>query len=284
MSTTLSRTTWAYNGLVLNQTSAITSASVSATSWYKVNFVNLDLVEARNVQDNKAIDDGIEDYDTFLGLREVLISGALVASSETVLTEYAQELRKAFNPRLTQIISAATSGYLPLTWSETMDGVDYTLRIEAKPSKPPEMDPYEEEAGGLVSYFRCFLKARDPRKYDDTITSGSLTSGTSAADIVNYGDYPTYPTLVITGPACVPTVYNLTTGEYFTVSTTLSAGQEVSVSMIERIMSGSTNYYQYKTSGSNFPWWVSAGTVTIGYGAITVGASTCAYSFRSAWI
>lgn len=282
--TSITRRPITYNGVVLNEVSAI-SGSRDNYDWYKVDFFGYDFVAARNVEDDRPVDDGIEDYDTYLGRREIKIKGQVVATTSANLTDMSQQLRAAFNPRRAQETSAAVSGFMPMTFIEHLESSNRTLQFNAKPVQPP-LIAYDFETGGLAAPFELLLKCRDPRKYSDTITSGNLTSaGTVSASVNNAGDYFTLPKVTITGPVTTPTLTNSTTGEYITVSTDLSSGQEVVVDMLERTISGSANYYQYKTSGSTFPWDINPdATVTLTYSAITVSSSICKYEFRSAWI
>jgi hypothetical protein len=98
--------------------------------------------------------------------------------------------------------------------------------------------------------FSLSLLAPDPRRYDSTSRSVSLvlpvltggiappltppltitgSTSTSQATLVNDGNVPTYPTLVIVGPCPPATIVNLSTGEARRVLDPVPAGQSLVV-------------------------------------------------------
>jgi len=280
----ITRKEYSYNGLTLNDTSTDTD------NYYLLDFVDIDDVQVRNIEEEKALDDGIQDYDSYLGRRIYRVTGKIVASTQANLEDMMQDLKDYFNPRLLQENNASTNGYMPLTWSEDFGGTTYTMRLELKPMAIPAIQ-YDFEVGGLVAPFEIILKARDPRKTDSSTISANLTITNSADTVTNAGTYMAWPTFTITGPIYFSslTISNDTTGKYTSLSgaISLSSTKELVVNMADRRIYTGTNvndYYQYVTSGSTFPWDINSGSAQISITGHALSAGTVKYSLRSTWI
>ena len=127
----------------------------------------------------------------------------------------------------------------------------------------------------------------------DYLTFGSSAINTTlvAGEITNAGDWPTFPTITIVGPASYPEIENLTSGQIITLDYDIPAGRTVTFDL----------RYAYKTVrddlGTNLAGFVPAtddladfclwGTRQVALGAnnmrIFCGGATVATSITIAW-
>ena len=280
----ITRKKYSYNGLTIND------VTTDVDNYYLLDFVDIDDVQVRNIEEEKSLDDGIQDYDSYLGRRIFRVTGKITGSTQAILEDMIQDLKDTFNPRLLQVNNPTTDGYLPLTWLENFGGVSYTMRLELKPMSIPAIQ-YDFDVGGLVAPFEIILKARDPRKTDSDVISANLTVSNSADTVTNAGTYMAWPEFTITGPIYESsmTISNDTTGEYLSLSgaISLSSTEELTINMKDRRIYTGTNvndYYQYVTSGSTFPWDINSGSAQISITGHQLSAGTAKYSLRSTWI
>lgn len=159
---------------------------------------------------------------------------------------------------------------------------------------------------GTVFDWNVQLKAPDPRRYADDLTSVPLSlpassgvgitlpvtlpfpiptsgSSTGTATVVNAGTLATPPVVTFVGPLIDPRVANITTGRTLGLTITLDAGQTLIVDMAARtvLLGGTVSRAYTITPGS--AWWDlppgSSDLVLTGGG----GAGTATVTFRSAW-
>lgn len=72
----------------------------------------------------------------------------------------------------------------------------------------------------------------------------SSFTGTPNLDVDNDGNVSTPPVFTIHGPGTTFTIQNITTGKMITISTTITAGEEIEIDIANRtILQGSTNIY-----------------------------------------
>ena len=79
--------------------------------------------------------------------------------------------------------------------------------------------------------------------------------------VTNSGNIEAWPTILLSGPATSPAISNQTTGKILTFSNIgLAAGSSITIDMKNRtIYSGTQNYFQYKTTASDF-WSLAPGS------------------------
>lgn len=119
------------------------------------------------------------------------------------------------------------------------------------------------------------------RTYPLTYAAGG-TGGTVSAD--NVGNFPTRPTITITGPCTTPRVENVTTGEFISCDLTLASGDTLVIDMEARtvLAGGTASRYNTLVSGSTF-WDLDPGVSSLKFTtADTQG--TVSIVFRSAWL
>ena len=152
----------------------------------------------------------------------------------------------------------------------------------------------------LGSRVLIIMKARDPRKLNNTLTTTVLTGSTPSQAITDVGKYIFYPTIVVsggfgfTGAGSTITVSNVQTGEYISLSGTAvsalapTANSKIIIDMHAKRMYTGTNVnnaYQYITSGSTFPWYLGvSGTSTLGFSVPTYGTASAQVEWRECFV
>lgn len=108
------------------------------------------------------------------------------------------------------------------------------------------------------------------------------------ASIGNTGDVEAWPVWMFTGPGSEPSASNLTTGETFTSSITLGAGETLTVDTRpgHKSVVDSSGNNQFRTlSASSGLWSLPAGTSTVSLGmGSTTGASSITLAYRRRWL
>lgn len=127
-------------------------------------------------------------------------------------------------------------GYMKLIEFTTLDNI--ALRFEAEITKL--VAPYSKVNKPIM----LDLIAPDWRFYSQTESTDTMLPG-GVTVISNGGTEKTDPVLEITGPANSIQVSNLTTGESFTLSENLTAGQVLTINMKEQtvVLGSSTNKF-----------------------------------------
>lgn len=247
-------------------------------NWYKLLSLLLD-TEVRNVEDSDP-EQGIIDYDSTLG--KGLIEGRVALFAEDIanLNLLVQNLKKAFNPILTELNSESDEGFLPLKWTMVLGVDSYNVQVYAKPVEIPKIVLDENGAGGVA---RILMKAKDPIKVSQTQKTVTLTTAAATGTDTNDGDMPAYPTITITGPTnASPRITNQETGEYIEINDTLAGGEVYVIDTREAtILKDGVNAYSAKTAASTF-FNLRGGDVTLI--ATNLGASgQAAVVYRDAW-
>jgi hypothetical protein len=120
-----------------------------------------------------------------------------------------------------------------------------------------------------------------PRTYPLTYAAGGV-GGTLVA--TNAGNFPTRPTLTVTGPCNQPRIENVTAGKHLEVAVNLAAGETLVIDTDARtvLLGGTASRYSFLTAASQ--WWeIAAGDNSLKFtSASNVG--TLEVHFRSAWI
>lgn len=168
--------------------------------------------------------------------RDVMLMLWIDAASETALRTEIREL-------LFKLDATRGDGRLRVT-APGGDQRELTCRYVAG-LEMPEVEG--QWSGPELQLARAVFRATDPYWYDVSTVSATYTTGTPAtffpffplrlsasevfadATLDNSGDVETWPTWTIVGPASSIVLRNLTTGKVLSLSTTLTAGESVSI-------------------------------------------------------
>lgn len=180
----------------------------------------------RNQDDNRGYSDGMFSGNDFLAGRTITMTIVTLAGNGNSAQVNFNLLQAALLPQ--------TSGTTPLQFQLSNAGILQRVNARVR-SQMSEVDP-NYTYGFIKSTVTFFCP--DPRIYNDTLQTASLTvsnalgriynrtynlvygfgSSGAATTVVNNGWATTYPTITINGPITNPTVGNTTTGNYITVT------------------------------------------------------------------
>lgn len=251
---------------------------------------------------------GIADFQTLLGKEYYIIQGEMYPQNEDGYHAGRRQLRKLADLTTSQADPYSDTGYVPLTWTETVSGQTSPRQLFVKVLY---CDMRETTTQGIVQPFQLFCKIKDPEIYGTAIvqavtgsgsfqgaTSGAgypmkyptqfgASSGSAGGQAINIGDLAVNPTITITGPVTNPRVTNLATGEYMEVDVVLNSTSDVLLisytGSLATITLNGNSVYQNKTSGSTF-FKLRTGTTNFSLTGSNIGAAAKAtLSFLPAW-
>lgn len=193
-----------YNSLSVN-THTRTSGGVPM-SGYAVDEVDTSEVEVAAYLEKKALSDGIDASDVYLGRRRIAMIVTVFGSTKGDFWDKTQDLLAAFSPTLALNADTANLGFLALdfyqptadisSWptSTYPDGIP--LRYYVRPTATPGYKVVRDKDGGnsgkgMSKQMSLSLIARDPRKVAQSLTTASTPSAYK-------GDYPTGVTITLT--------------------------------------------------------------------------------------
>ena len=197
----------AYNGLTTGVTTGSGGAPANGVAFQKVTYNNIG-VDA--FLDKRALQDGLDASDTYLGGRSIDIEAAVMGTSFGHTWDRVQQFCRVFSPRHAFDNAPTLLGFRPMTFFQpTADIVTWPtstypsgipLQLFARPNAAPafaiERDgagsPGTDAKGGKV-LMRTSLIAKDPRKYVQTAISSTIT--TTAQSASHRGDCPTFPVI-----------------------------------------------------------------------------------------
>lgn len=237
-------------------------------------------------------DDGSYELDGRYAPRIITLTGTFIPTSKANT--------KISRARLTAAINSVRGG-TTLTVKESPD-TKAAVWLSAKPN-------ITTEASSGLTKFQITMRAPDPRKY--SVTRNTLAISNSAGTlpssgiepyltppitipaptiagglaVPNVGDYNTYPTFTITGPANVITLYNTTSNTYIRIVYSFAAGHSLVIDTKARtiLQDGSINCRAYMTNESS--WFnIDPGSTTKIVFVDNSGSATCSVAYSSAWI
>jgi len=196
--------TISYNSLSIN--TATRSAGGGPTAGYRVMRFAPDPPPPVSYLEKRALADGLDAGDVFLGGRSFGLIVAAYGSTEGDFWDKAQGLFSAFSPTIAYDADTANRGFLAFdfyqptaniaTWpaSAYPDGIP--MRYYMRPSSGPvyvlERDKDNPDGKAHSKQFSIPLVARDPRKYFQSATT--TPQWTVSNQLVTYrGDYWTHP-------------------------------------------------------------------------------------------
>lgn len=165
-------------------------------------------VPASYYLDKKALQDGADAADIFLGPRTIQIDCAIYGSTQGNMWDRLRVFRTAFSPLIAYNNNSGELGFQPLkffeqtgttaTWDPASFPSGIPLEIRCRPVSPPTYRVTRDQqggraAGGSVIRATARLIARDPRIYLQTSTSISIS--TSTQTVTNRGNYPSLPVI-----------------------------------------------------------------------------------------
>lgn len=146
--------------------------------------------------------------------------------------------------------------------------------------------PYWEDTADVTQTFSSGVGVATFFPFFPITLLPSQVFGTTS--LANTGDLEAWPVWTFTGPGSEPSVSNLTTGETFTSSLTLAAGETLTVDTRpgQKSVVDSSGNNQFRTlSVASSLWSLQPGTnsLSLGMGA-TTGASSIALAYRRRWL
>jgi hypothetical protein len=280
----------AYASLSIN---TATRTAAGPMVGYLVDQFDPSVVDVVAFLDKRALQDGVDASDIFLGGRRLGLVVSVFGSTKGDFWDKAQALLAAFSPTLNYGADTAALGFRALTFFQpTADIVSWPtsaypngipLQYFARPLAPPTYSMVRDEDGGtsargLSKQFRLALLAKDPRKYAQTATEHTITTASTTA--TNLGDYPTFPTITIVTTTNTGVMSFSIAGTAF--SATLDATSTTyTLNCAEGTFEkGSTLAMDLLTTGLVFPDLAPGGNV-VSRGAVT--GATATMSFRHAF-
>lgn len=269
--------------IVFNDKNLTGDFKTNDDNWVKLSDYLPD-TRVENIEDIRHLE-GIEDFDSMLSKGIFRLRLSIYASSFNRAAKLIAQVKKAFNPKLTQLNSASDEGYLPFDWTETWDDgttqETFDFRVYLKPVEIPRV--MKSEGDGTGSRFEILLKAKDPRRVSQAQKTITLNNASLTGTDDNDGDMPTWPIITITGPTnASPKITYNEQGEYIEINDTLAGGEVVVINPYKSsIEKDGVNAYSTKGSGSKF-FDLHSGDITLI--AENLGASgSVAVVYRDAW-
>lgn len=153
--------------------------------------------------EKRALADGYDASDVFLGKRLIGLTGALYGTTRGEFFDLKQALVSAMTPTSAYAQSPGDKGFLPFDYYEPTENlVDFPLgyihkMVFARPVRQPSLILASDATGGadgqpLSLKWTGLLECKDPRVYFFTPTIvdlyGSISPG--SGNLVNHGNYP----------------------------------------------------------------------------------------------
>lgn len=266
----------------LNNRIVFNDVTTTPTYYVLLDVPNITDTLAVNVEEGKPEEVGIIDYGTKLEKGTWAVPITLVANSLANMQQLIQNTKQALNPDLMELDSTygeatSNSGYHPLDWTEIVGSTSYNFRIYVKSVETPQIAM--DSLAGIVRRSRVQLKARDPRKYIQT-----LNTRTGAGVATNNGTFTTPVIITVTASGATSTslaITNSTTGKNINVTTALANNDILIIDTF--LHSVKLNGVEKRGMlGSGTDWWLlNPGANTL---AITNGTNTSIqFQWRDAW-
>lgn len=253
-----------------------------------------DLVEMRTSDIERPAEHGLFAGTDFAAGRTVEIDLEVTGTTDAAFRANVQALADK------TVIQSAES---PLVFRLPSLSSGLDRRINARPRRrvlPVNLDYFFRIAPARLAFF-----AVDPRVYSDaetTLTTAAATSGggrtyarvyplTYAAGgtggtlvATNAGNFPTRPTLVVTGPCDTPKIENVTAGRHLQVAVVLASGDFLEIDTDARTVLLNGTASRYSSLSQDSSWWeLAPGASSLKFtSASNVG--TLEIHFRSAWL
>lgn len=210
----------AFNAFSINTISRTSGGA--PMSGYIVDEINLSAVNVRGFSDPRALGDGVDFSDVYLGARQAEVIVSVFGSTKGDFWDKAQDLLSHFSPTIAYATDSANLGFLPFDFYQPTADIStfpvsaypngIPMRVYMRPNGLPGYTSRRDDQGGisvkgLSKQFRIPLIARDPRKVlqsETTVSIAQTSSSTSSSPAAYLGDYPTTGTItIVSGSASV---------------------------------------------------------------------------------
>jgi hypothetical protein len=196
--------------------------------------VNFSDVPAVGYTEKKALEDGLDASDVFLGGRTITLQGEVFQNTKAALFDMLDVLRLKFTATDCYAESPGTRGYLPLSFEVPTALLAYwptgfiEREIWVRPLTQPQYDielaaVSGVEDNGYVLPYVARLQAKDPRFYHPTAVDAFLSGGGGSGALVNRGSYPSPLTVVIRPDSAAAGTFHLS-GLGTSMDVTIPAG------------------------------------------------------------
>ena len=156
----------------------------------------------------RALQDGMDVSDVYLGMRTVRIQGAVYGTTSGQAFDNLQTVLHGYSPTVAYAADTANKGFLAFAFQQpTISTSVWTagsipLQFYLRPLAPPRYTinrarTADTNARGFSIPWSVQMIARDPRKYAQTAQSVILATASSTI-IPHRGDYPTLPVITMT--------------------------------------------------------------------------------------
>jgi hypothetical protein len=229
----------AYRGFNLN---SLTLAS-NDLSGCEIKRVDWPGVPGVGYDEKRALDDGYDASDVFLGKRLVGLTGAIYSDTRKELYDLKQALVTALTPTAAYDDDPGAKGFMPMDfYVPTGNTIDFPASyihqmVLVRPVRQPTFVIESDKTGGLDTQplsmeWTALLEAKDPRVYFFTSTDTAVATGTQSAggSFVNKGDYPTPLNilLIVTSVVTAPVPFHFVgAGTDMTISLPVNASQQI---------------------------------------------------------
>jgi hypothetical protein len=286
---TLAYYQFSYNGFVFGSGTPYVVNSVDGLA-------NLPELRAQDV--DRGYNDGMFTGRDFLNGRTITVTLNVLAGNGNSASQNWALFQNALTP-VQQLTSS--NGLLQFQLAATDTPKRMTARVRTRVAN---IDP--EYTYGYITAQVTFFSP-DPRYYDESVTTTTLTptrafgrtynrgynlvytqaltgAAGSTATVVNGGSGPMPLTITITGPMSSPQITNLTTGQYLQLTYNLSSTDTVTLDMTNNIvlLNGGTAR-NLLTGGSQWFTIPANTTQTLFLSAVTA-TGQASITYRNAWI
>jgi hypothetical protein len=271
---------------------SVTASAVGAApvSGYKVEQVNLAQSNVNGFLDSLAQRDGLDSAEAFLGARQVQLIVSVYGSSLSDFWSKVDALSGALAPLPSAF--ASEDGFRKLRFGVPYSGGNRTLYLKVRPQSLPSyvvdrQTSVGDSVRGFAQRFTLTFIAKDPRKINDTASTGSISiaSSTGSASITNNGSYVSFPSLTMistaAGTATIScagfwtSVIAIPTGSNTVVVNAEDRTVKIGSTLRMDLVLSTTTALPSLQPGAN------AVAVTI---AGTPGITSISYSFNEAWL
>lgn len=193
-----------YNGWTA--TGATGASAGAPLSGYVVEQLTPGPIDATGYLDQRALGDGIDAFDVFLGARQFTLVAAVYGSTKGDGWDKLDAMLEAFNPTIAYNADTAQRGFLPLkfyrptadtsTWPSAAYPYGIPLRANVRALAPLRYQVVRNKSTGVSAKGIAFevagtLLARNPRLQLETVTSVPITTSTTTA--THRGSFPVWP-------------------------------------------------------------------------------------------
>lgn len=198
----------AYNGYTFP---GITASPTGPSSGAAIERIDASWVETVGYDDKRALQDGKDAADTFLGERRVVINAGIYGSTRGATFDSLADVAAAFHPVTAYAADETNLGFLALdfyrptgeisTWPTSTFPYGIPLRLYCRPIQPVTYRFVRDETGGVDGKGMAIkadinLWAKDPRFYLQTSQSIAITASTQT--VTYRGDYRSFPVVSFT--------------------------------------------------------------------------------------